>query len=1028
MWRDPTSESKLTRMGSNQRDAISTKLQPSHFLFYFLLLLLLTASDAFYMDGTADSYVQYPRWRVCFISDVGFEFKSDNPDGLLFYTDDPGQNFFALLLENQKLTLRFRLNSQRLEEVIASDNMDLSDNKWHKVMMELNPKRSYLSVDNHFYSFAIGSSVPSADFQFVFLGGVANTGTNQYRVSHNANPSTRDPPPKFKGQMQNLQYSNCLCPLRSAAIVKMREARSDNLCETNNPCNQNCDCLIDESGTPQCNCVDKQCPQVVRIQDVDVSITLTTTIHTVNDRFVSVALGASMIDTPNPLEIVLRSKKLIALARALAPAYLRLGGTAADFVTFEQEACRGTAGTDPNCIYCGSGVIFNLEPTLFGVSKSASLQWISSGIIYEFNNPCRGLQNSKVIRQTTSRTTSTIIGEYPQLVRVDTTDSGFVVGGIGSSANTEYALSMRGQEDTWTLITLACDKSRNEEPMFEFLQENPPKTYRFILRHAAACPRKIEAGWEVKCPPKDNVQYDGFTYRNVTTTANWEACKQMCINESPKCAGFTFRKDLTHCLLKTKMARPTPNTSAKSGICKAKKKGNRKGPGKKEPRTMTGRDWEEINEFAMKTGLRLLFDVNGLKTKASGDWDSSNAATLLRYSAARNYSFDLQLGNEPNSYKHQVGREVSAEQLAQNYKELRRLLQSGIGGDGMKKALVVGPELTRPKGERERKYLSNFLKDAINEIDAISWHQYYLHGDTRTLENFTNTTVFTYLREQIARILNIRHVNAVNTLGVLAALKDLFPMKPIWITETAAAAGGGVSGLSDRFVDGFLWLDKLGMAASKGIDVVVRQTLSRGQYGLLEGQKGYFDPRPSYWLTLLFKRLVGRRVLEVLHDVNEEEFGGNGGLRLYAHCAADNAAQETSAVTLFGLNVKAESFILRLKAEAAGVRMNAEAAGKRTKAEAAGKRMKSEAVEESSPWKVIVRNYILQSDDATLDSKKVRLNGKTIIMDDVLYDQLPVLKPVVEKFKEAGQVRLKMPGFGLAFYVIEGLDATACQD
>ena len=47
-----------------------------------------------------------------------------------------------------------------------------------------------------------------------------------------------------------------------------------------------------------------------------------------------------------------------------------------------------------------------------------------------------------------------------------------------------------------------------------------------------------------------------------------------------------------------------------------------------------------------------------------------------------------------------------------------------------------------------------------------------------------------------------------------------------------------------------------------GVDVVTRQTLWKGQYGLLDGDLT-FNPRPDYWMTLLFKRLVGRKVLKV---------------------------------------------------------------------------------------------------------------------------------------------------------------------
>ena len=87
----------------------------------FLLLLTVSSSSAFFTDGTENSYVQYPRWQACLNGSISFEFKSNDTDGLLFYTDDGGQNdYFELRLKNRKLMLRFKL-TKHVGNIVTSD-------------------------------------------------------------------------------------------------------------------------------------------------------------------------------------------------------------------------------------------------------------------------------------------------------------------------------------------------------------------------------------------------------------------------------------------------------------------------------------------------------------------------------------------------------------------------------------------------------------------------------------------------------------------------------------------------------------------------------------------------------------------------------------------------------------------------------------------------------------------------------------------------------------------------------------------
>lgn len=59
---------------------------------------------------------------------------------------------------------------------------------------------------------------------------------------------------------------------------------------------------------------------------------------------------------------------------------------------------------------------------------------------------------------------------------------------------------------------------------------------------------------------------------------------------------------------------------------------------------VTAVDWNEINNFAKATGLKLLFDLNVL-LRENGIWNSLNAELLLDFSFAYHYDIDWQLGN-----------------------------------------------------------------------------------------------------------------------------------------------------------------------------------------------------------------------------------------------------------------------------------------------------------------------------------------------------------------------------------------------
>jgi heparanase 1 len=108
------------------------------------------------------------------------------------------------------------------------------------------------------------------------------------------------------------------------------------------------------------------------------------------------------------------------------------------------------------------------------------------------------------------------------------------------------------------------------------------------------------------------------------------------------------------------------------------------------------------------------------------------------------------------------------------------------------------------------------------------------------------------------------------------------PGKPLWITETAEAAGGG-NPWASTFLDSFRYLDQLGRLAKGGVQVILHNTLDASDYGLLD--ENTLLPRPDYWAALLWHDLMGTSVLESgvpiqdgLHVYAQSLKGSRGGV------------------------------------------------------------------------------------------------------------------------------------------------------
>ncbi|KAM6984590.1 heparanase [Aplochiton taeniatus] len=376
-----------------------------------------------------------------------------------------------------------------------------------------------------------------------------------------------------------------------------------------------------------------------------------------------------------------------------------------------------------------------------------------------------------------------------------------------------------------------------------------------------------------------------------------------------------------------------------------------------------------LYSFSNCSGLDLIFGLNALLRTARNSWNSSNAESLLQYCESKQYKMSWELGNEPNSFEKKSGIRVDGYQLGKDFGDLRKILQAS---KLYQNSGVYGPDISQPRDHR-RDLLEGFLESGAQAIDACTWHHYYVNGRDTSLEDFLDPQVLDTL--------------ALKTNEVLETIDLVTPGKKVWLGETSSAYGGGAVGLSDTFVAGFMWLDKLGLGAKLGLDVVVRQVLiGSGTYHLVDDN---LDPLPDYWLSVLYKLLVGPEVLsiEAVSVISQ-----NKRLRVYLHCTnKKSTSYKKGAVTLIAMNLSKSparlllpKFVFNSTAEA----------------------------------------FVLQSDqpgEKGLYSRSVTLNGEVLRMVDD--KTLPELKGSPLPPGE----HLQLPGFSFAFYVLPEARAPACR-
>ncbi len=292
---------------------------------------------------------------------------------------------------------------------------------------------------------------------------------------------------------------------------------------------------------------------------------------------------------------------------------------------------------------------------------------------------------------------------------------------------------------------------------------------------------------------------------------------------------------------------------------------------------MTRGQWDGVNAFASRNGLKLVFTINtGPATRRDGgSWDPRNAEKLIAYTAWKGYRVSVwELGNELNLFWYDNGPKsmVPPERYHADLVAARALVKKYFPGSrftGHSSAFwpVLGEPLSFFFGMME-----GYVKTSGDVIDIISWHYYpqqSRRGPIATRKAYPS------------RLLDPDALDeAAHWARYIGGLRDTHAKgRPIWLGESGNAQFGGEPGVSDAYIGGLWWLDQLGLLARNGHKVVVRQTLCGMNYGMIDDET--LKPNPDYWNSLLWKRLMGRKAYDVRAEGDEARK-----VRVYAHSAA----------------------------------------------------------------------------------------------------------------------------------------------
>ena len=272
---------------------------------------------------------------------------------------------------------------------------------------------------------------------------------------------------------------------------------------------------------------------------------------------------------------------------------------------------------------------------------------------------------------------------------------------------------------------------------------------------------------------------------------------------------------------------------------------------------LTRKEWKGVIDFvhAVKGELVTSFATSTGTRNAQGVWDPEEAAAWLAYTksvggriAAAEFMNEptyAAMGGAPKRYDaHDYARDIVAfEPWLKENSPGTIFLGPGSVGEGPFRIAMSGVL-----------HSEDLLKATGPVFDIFDYHLYAAASQRCASlgANAQTSAAAALSQEWLSRPEKITEY--------YAALRDRFePGKDLWITETADAACGG-NPWASTFLDTFRYLIEHASLAQRGVKVIMHNTLASSDYGLLD--QNTLEPRPNYWATVLWHKLMGTTVLD----------------------------------------------------------------------------------------------------------------------------------------------------------------------